>query len=248
MMLFWIYFIPATTLFVVLFFWILELFFQRGINHFRIEEHNSLPNKREIVSTLANGFVFALIGFLMDYLIENNFLHVQINSPETLSDYLLLILMFFCALALHDFYFYWSHRLLHVKYMFQIIHFWHHRSHRVNAWSAFSFHPIEGLVQILIIPLATWILPMHQWSLMVFTFFLLFVSVYGHCGYEFRPNKSAVFHMFNTSLHHAQHHKFVRYNFGIYLNWWDKWFKTENPSYDLDFEKLGKDIQNRKQR
>ena len=128
---------------------------------------------------------------------------------------------------------------MHTKFVFRHIHSWHHQSHNTNPWAAFSFHPLEGILQLGVIPLIAFIFPINEIVLFSFTGFLLFMTVYGHSGYELRANKWNTLNIFNTSLHHYQHHKFVRYNFGLYLNLWDTMFSTNSPDYKKSFKKLG---------
>jgi sterol desaturase/sphingolipid hydroxylase (fatty acid hydroxylase superfamily) len=122
--------------------------------------------------------------------------------------------------------------------MFKRIHSWHHQSHNTNPWAAFSFHPFEGVLQIGILPLVAFTLPINEAVLFAFAGFLLFMTVYGHSGYELRANKWSTLNIFNTSLHHYQHHKLVRYNFGLYLNLWDRIFSSNAPDYKKSFKKL----------
>jgi lathosterol oxidase len=75
-------------------------------------------------------------------------------------------------------------------------------------------------------------------GLIIFTLVMSFLTVYGHCGYELRAEKWKGFEVFNTALHHQQHHQLVRYNFGIYLSIWDKLFGTFSPSYDKSLKRL----------
>ena len=77
--------------------------------------------------------------------------------------------------------------------------------------------------------------------LLLFVFLMLFISVYGHSGYELRINKWKGFYVFNTSLHHFQHHEHVHYNFGIYLNIWDRLFGTYQAEsiFGAENQKIG---------
>lgn len=51
--------------------------------------------------------------------------------------------------VMHDVYFYATHRLLHTRPLYKWVHSWHHRAHNPSPWTAFSFHPVEALVQAL---------------------------------------------------------------------------------------------------
>ena len=242
-MIFWPLYIPITALALIVYFYFIDWIFKGKKARFKINSNDQLNvNSRELKATLLNLVVFMAAGVLVGWIILNNVGQIYSVMNWDAKEVIYLIASFFIALGLHDIYFYWSHRFLHVKWVFKRVHSLHHKSHTVNAWSSFSFHPFEGFIQIGIVPIIACVMPIHENVLMLFTFFLLLISVYGHCGYELRPNKPNVFNVFNTSLHHYQHHKFGRYNFGIYLNVWDKMFKSGYPDYDATFNYLKKKI------
>jgi sterol desaturase/sphingolipid hydroxylase (fatty acid hydroxylase superfamily) len=38
------------------------------------------------------------------------------------------------------------------------------------------------------------------------------------------------------ATHHSHHHKYYRYNFGLYFTFWDKIGKTESPKFQKEFD------------
>lgn len=246
-MIVWAIFIPASALILIIYFDNISRLFGKKRAANKIESSNSLKaSPRELKNTIASLLLFAFAGAFVGYSIEQGWGQVYTSHDGSFSSIFYMIASFFLALGIHDIYFYATHRWLHSKFMFKHVHVWHHKSHSSNAWSSFSFHPIEGVIQIGIVPLVLFVLPIHEYVLMGFSLFLTMMSVYGHCGYELRPNKKGVFSAFNTSLHHYQHHKFVRYNFGIYLNYWDKIFNTNHPDYEQTFIKISERIADEK--
>ena len=246
-MLFWSLFLPFTALAFVLYFQNFGQIFSGKKAPFLIYDGpEAIASKRERTNTLVNFVVFALIGLFLGFSIQNGWTKVYNSSAGNWRDVLYYFGAFFAALFIHDFYFYVTHRILHLPFVYKKVHCWHHKSLSVNAWSAFSFHPIEGVLQIGIVLLVAFILPIHAVVLAVFAGFLLFMSVYGHCGYELRPNKLKAFNAFNTSFHHAQHHQYIRFNFGIYSTLWDNLFKSNHPNYPADFEELAAKINRKK--
>ena len=242
-MIFWSFFLPFTALIFVLLFNYFEQIFGDQKKAFLIYE--SIPKKdikREIKNTCMNLLVFGICGLFLGFSIQAGWTNVYFKPLSMLTEIGYGFLTFLIALLIHDFYFYLTHRILHLPFLFKKIHFWHHQSTAVNAWSSFSFHPIEGLFQIGIVLVVAFVLPINGIVLALFAAFLLFMSVYGHCGYELRPNKLKAFNIFNTSFHHAQHHEYVRYNFGIYTTFWDQLFKSNHPDYSQKFEALTKQI------
>ncbi|HEU4651605.1 MAG TPA: sterol desaturase family protein, partial [Croceibacterium sp.] len=64
-------------------------------------------------------------------------------------------------LALHDSWFYWTHRLLHRPAWFRAAHAVHHASRPPTAWAAMSFHPLEALSGAVVIPALVLLVPVH---------------------------------------------------------------------------------------
>lgn len=234
----WIWLLPGSSLLSVLFFVFLNKQLKKKKPSFKIDEKDNLPSKKEFAFTFLNLGVFILVGALMDYAQTKGLLKIEsIHTAAELNWWFLIVSIFVC-LGIHDIYFYVTHRILHMPVIFQKVHSIHHRSTNPNPWTAFSFHPIEGVIQIGIVSILAFILPIPEISLIIFTLFMSLLSVYGHCGYELRAEKWKGFEVFNTALHHQQHHQFVRYNFGIYLSIWDKLFGTFSPTYNKSLKEL----------
>ena len=129
----------------------------------------------------------------------------------------------------HDTYFYWTHRFMHLPWVFRIAHQIHHVSYNPTPWSAFSFHPIEALISIGILPLIVLAIPCHPLALSAFLTYMTLINVMGHLGYETFPmwfRKSKVLRLQNTSTNHNIHHQLSRYNFGFYFTFWDRVMNT----------------------
>jgi lathosterol oxidase len=141
-------------------------------------------------------------------------------------------------IVLHDTYFYWTHRLLHWKPLFKLAHKTHHLSTNPTPFAAYAFHPLEALVEIGIIPLIAFTIPHHTSAITVFSLYALFLNVMGHLGYELFPKGFASHRLFkwhNTSTHHNMHHRLVKYNYGLYFNFWDRVMHTNHPKYEESF-------------
>ncbi len=149
--------------------------------------------------------------------------------------FLSIILM----IVLHDAYFYWTHRFLHWKPVFRMVHKVHHHSINPTPFSSYCFHPFEALIEIGIVPLIVFTIPYHVSALAVFTIYTLVLNVVGHTGYEFFPKGFAshkIWKWHNTPTHHNMHHKFTKCNYGLYFNFWDRVMKTNHAKYEEYFE------------
>jgi Delta7-sterol 5-desaturase len=139
-----------------------------------------------------------------------------------------------------DAYFYWAHRLLHTRWLFKHVHGIHHRSRDPSPWTAFSFHPLEALVQVAIVPITLWFVPINDIVLTVFTVHYVVRNAHGHAGVETMPRRFARHWLggrFSTTTHHHLHHETGQGNYGLWFTWWDRWCGTECEDYFERFDK-----------
>jgi Delta7-sterol 5-desaturase len=138
-------------------------------------------------------------------------------------------LAFPLTFLVHDAYFYWTHRMMHQPRLFKIMHLVHHKSTNPSPWAAFSFHPLEAVVEGGIFFVLLMVMPLHAIHVAVFFAGQMVYNVYGHLGWELYPEsfrKSRLGKWFNTSLAHNGHHQYFTGNYGLYFLWWDRWCKT----------------------
>lgn len=132
-------------------------------------------------------------------------------------------------LLLHDTFFYWLHRAMHMPLLFKTMHSVHHQSTHPTAFAAYSFHPTEALAEALIVVMIVYLIPTHPLSILIFQTISTAINVYGHCGKEFYPKGTGTHWLgrwVNTSTTHASHHLRGRDNYGLYLLLWDRWMGT----------------------
>lgn len=195
--------------------------------------------QREIKYSLLTMIIFSFYAILV------------FRSP--LSEYTLIyrdftdfnILYFFfsviAAILLHDTYFYWTHRLMHHKKLFKYFHLVHHKSTNPSPWAAYSFHPLEAVVEGGIIVVVTMILPIHPIAIGLFLLFMITFNVYGHLGFEIFPKwllKTKFGAVFNTATNHNMHHHYFKGNYGLYLRFWDDIMGTTHPKYEEKLKEL----------
>jgi sterol desaturase/sphingolipid hydroxylase (fatty acid hydroxylase superfamily) len=160
--------------------------------------------------------------------------HLLFDSFESMPAWywpLTVIPMFF----IHDFYFYWAHRLMHHPKLFKQVHKVHHLSTNPSPWTAYAFHPFEAVIEALIITILCFTVPTHAAIIVLFMIFQIFYNVYGHLGYELYPrgfNKTWIGKYVNTSVAHNQHHHKFQGNYGLYTLIWDRVFGTLRTDYD----------------
>jgi uncharacterized protein (DUF2147 family) len=145
------------------------------------------------------------------------------------------------AIVFHDFYFYWTHRLMHHKKLFKYVHRVHHESTNPSPWAAYAFHPWEALIQALVMPILVFILPLHPLTAFLFLVYMIIRNVIGHLGFEILPKgftKNRWLNWNTAVMHHNMHHEHFHNNYGLYFTWWDKLMKTENAKYHEAFDEV----------
>jgi len=142
-------------------------------------------------------------------------------------------------LILHDTYFYWMHRFMHLKPVYRHVHLVHHRSTNPSPWTAYAFHPLEAVLEASIILVIAFTLPVHILAVILFFIFQIAYNVYGHLGFEIYPkgfHKTWFGRWVNTSVSHNQHHSRFSGNYGLYFLFWDRVMGTLRTDYDAVYE------------
>ena len=187
---------------------------------------------KEITRSNITSLIFGVSGAILLLLWQNGFVKIYENVNDYSLFWVPASLIF--ALFLQETYYYWLHRWMHIPAVFRLVHRWHHDSHIASPWTAFSFHPLEGIIQALFLPLFLMVVPMHLYVLVFYLTIMSVSSVINHLDIEIYPtwfSRSIIGKSLIGATHHAMHHKQFKYNFGLYFTWWDKLSKTESPIY-----------------
>lgn len=196
---------------------------------------------KELRWSIITSMIFAFAGAITVVLWQKG--HTRLYENVNKYGWFYLPVSLLISMLIHETYYYWLHRWMHRPKVFKILHKVHHDSHTTSAWTAFSFHPLEGVLQALILPLTIMVLPMHVSVLLIQLTLMTFSSVINHLEIETYP---ANFHRHTIgkwligATHHSLHHKQFKYNFGLYFTFWDKWKKTESPVFPSLFEEKTK--------
>ena len=192
--------------------------------------------RRDLLYSLLTVFFFTIIALLTFFVLKPYTLLYDSLSDKTGWYWLLTVIpMFF----IHDFYFYWAHRLMHHPKLFKAVHKVHHLSTNPSPWTAYAFHPLEAFIEAAIILILAFTVPTHAFIIMLFMIFQIIYNVYGHLGYELFPkgfHKTRIGRYVNTSVAHNQHHARFHGNYGLYTLIWDRLFGTLRDDYDQSFE------------
>jgi len=150
---------------------------------------------------------------------------IYAGAPHGILGWLALPASVLAYLALHDTWFYWSHRWMHRPKLFAAVHATHHASRPPTAWAAMSFHPWEALSGAFVVPLLVFAVPIHIGALMVVLTIMTFNGVSNHIDWEIYPRSWVAGwwgRVMITASHHHLHHRHYRCNYGLYFRFWDQ--------------------------
>lgn len=215
-----------------------HVFLRRRLQHRVISQWPKGSDiRREIAYSVSTLCIFSALGLLVySQIIRGNF---TIYLPMREYGWVWLVLSLPLMVIWHDFYFYWTHRLLHRKWLLRHVHGVHHRSRNPSPWAAYAFHPLEAVVNGLVVPLALCVVPLNGLVLFVFSIHQIVRNAHGHAALETMP-AGFVHHWlggrFTTTTHHHLHHETARGNYGLWFTWWDRLCGTENVAYVQRFD------------
>lgn len=191
---------------------------------------------RDIFYSMLSVTIFATVALITFYFLgEYTTRYQEIEEYGWVYYIFSWVWMFF----IHDTYFYWMHRMMHMPKLFKHIHLVHHKSTNPSPWTAYAFHPIEATLEAMIIPILAFGLPLHRYAIGSFLLFQIMYNVYGHLGFEIYPknfHKTWIGQYINTSVAHNLHHKKFRGNYGLYFLIWDRIMGTMREDYDKTYE------------
>jgi Delta7-sterol 5-desaturase len=219
-----LYCVVATAFYLILYRWSSKRFESKLIQQVSISNRQL---RREIRYTLISLAIFGLTGYLLYVVQQSGLTQIYFNVRGFGYTYLLLSIPL--MIVLHDTYFYWTHRLLHLRWWYEKIHIVHHLSSSPTPFTALSFHPLEAFIQAVFIPLVVLIIPVHPIALTAFVIYMTVKNVLGHCGYDLTGNifkNSRYSYWRNSSINHNIHHLYSKDNYGLYFTFWDRLMKT----------------------
>ncbi|MFV8224785.1 sterol desaturase family protein [Christiangramia aquimixticola] len=185
--------------------------------------------KNEIKWSIISSAIFAVAGTLIYYMYEQGLTGIYISVG--LSDIFYIPFSLLLILLIHETYYYWIHRWMHLPAIYKYVHKVHHDSLTPTPWTAFSFHPWEALIMAIIIPAVLIFLPVHLYVIMFYLILMTISSVVNHLDIEIYPRKfrnSIIGQQFIGATHHHFHHSEFNTNYGLYFTFWDRWLKTES--------------------
>lgn len=163
---------------------------------------------------------------------------VNLIQPE-LQETILQIGIF---ILIEDFCFYWSHRVLHIPFLYKRIHKTHHEYNVSISAAAEYAHPLEYLLGNSL-PLAAGPFIYGQGKIHIVTwltwvFFRTLTTCEGHSGYEVPWSPFRYLPLNTNSSYHDYHHLTNQGNFSSFTIIWDTLMQTNKKFWkSVDLQK-----------
>lgn len=184
----------------------------------------------EILYSMISSFIFAFSGVAVIFLWGSG--KTQLYSEPAKYGYTYLIFSSVLLSLIHEVYFYFTHRWMHLKPVFKYVHQIHHLSKNTSPWASFSFHPWEAVILAVFLPLSVMIVPLHPLVFLAYTLFMTLTAISNHLGVELIKSPR-VLKYFISGTHHSAHHKFYNKNFGLYYRFMDRLFCTDHKEREV---------------
>lgn len=220
-------------------FFVFWVWYESSFRHRRIQK--KVPKRSrlwfEFRYSMLTALIFSGVGVLVFMGKKAGIFHVYENIADLGWAYFVVSIV--AAIVIHDAYFYWTHRAMHHPALYRRFHKVHHMSTKPSPWAAYSFAPLEAVVEAGIVPFLLLFLPMHDVAIFLFLLFMIGMNVLGHLGIELYPAgwvHRPLLRYANTTTMHDMHHKYFQSNYGLYFNWWDRAFGTMHVEYEDRFD------------
>lgn len=171
------------------------------------------------IQILINHFVVMPIALWFVYIVlQNDISPDTIPSTTTVIRHLLI-----CAL-LEDFFFYWSHRILHHPFLYKRFHKQHHEFKVLTGYPIASeyTHPFESVIgNIFPVMIGPFLTSCHMYTVCLWIILRMLKTCDAHSGYSFKYSPFGLFFPLNPSTRHDFHHETGLGSYGSFFLFWD---------------------------
>ncbi|MDN5203825.1 sterol desaturase family protein [Fulvivirgaceae bacterium BMA10] len=176
--------------------------------------------KTEIRLSLISIGVFSLEAIPIQIAFTNGLININLDiNLYTLVPEMILLFLW------NEIHFYVTHRLLHTKWLFNKVHFRHHKSNEPTVFSTYSFHWLEAALLGSVIYVPVLLFHFQFLALLSLPIMSIILNTLGHWHHDIAPDKPYN-HWLRFSYRHSMHHKYVKGNYGFFLVYIDQLFKT----------------------
>lgn len=138
---------------------------------------------------------------------------------------------------IHDIHFYWIHRLIHWRPLYESVHHLHHRNVNIGPWSGVSMHPVEHVLYFSGI-LLYWLVAAHPIHAIFHIQRAAIAPAQGHSGFDrikLGGDRSVAV---GTYFHYLHHQNFECNYSGDGMTVFDKIFGTFHDGSDAAQERM----------
>lgn len=200
---------------------------------------SALPRRthllRELRTSLAASLIYAFPAAVMTYAYFNGGTKLYWGWPETIGGWFWLPISIGVFMLIHDAYFYWMHRMMHLPRFYGAMHKTHHASKQPTSFASFAFSPWEAALASWLVPALTFVIPFHLGAFALFLMIATVSAVLNHAGWEVYPQKflqGPIGRWVISARHHNLHHTKFQRNYGLYFRFWDVMMGTDDMSGD----------------
>lgn len=197
--------------------------------------HNQVSVKEAFKHEFKLNVVSSTAVEMITYIFIRSFMFGRYTSI-TIRDIIWFIPISFIFELVFDFFHYWSHRIVHNKFLYRYIHKKHHKFLYPKTIVTYYQEPLDLLITnslptilaLLLVPLFT----LPQFNMMLI--YKEFIEISGHCGKLIHPTSSFsqciwLPKLINIQLHtedHDLHHSLNKCNYSKRFSIWDRLFGT----------------------
>jgi sterol desaturase/sphingolipid hydroxylase (fatty acid hydroxylase superfamily) len=201
-----------------------------------VEDYHALIKKSLLIVLFNNNVTTILYMFTVTYL--SNWKFPFSFHPDDIPgpwDLFKQIVIFIIA---EDFWFYFMHRIMHIKHkyfpMYQWVHKWHHEHQRTVSISNQVFHPIE----FILVPSSSLFFGMmflgskcHYTTTVIWYFIRILEAHDAHSGYDFPWNPLKLLPFGSGPAYHDFHHSANSGCYATFFTVWDTLLDTNGDFY-----------------
>lgn len=158
-----------------------------------------------IFNLFINSTLSIIIGILFLQILPTH-----INPDNFIErNYYIMLIKILQTFIISEFTFYFTHRILHIKFIYKHIHYVHHKYEEPNALSTNYSHPLEFIFSTLPTITIGVLITEMSWKLNCYVWLPIITikSIFYHSGYKM---------LFFDPSHHDNHHKMKKYNYSSY--------------------------------
>lgn len=175
------------------------------------------------------------LGFALDAVAVIGMFYFSNLASMPVFDWRAFVVQFAIHCTVVEFVYYWLHRALHWKWIYQHWHQYHHLSVNTEPSTSLSFEVGERLVYtalFAVTPFGAYMLGYQSYVSLAFHLVWFDIMNYiGHINFEFFPRfwmDSPLSLLWYTPSYHSIHHTRFRKNYSLFMTWPDVMFGTSD--------------------